>query len=262
MLKYWKPALMALMASVFFTSSAFAVPTRLTVRALANDAKFIGSVVGGMKVIVKDYFTGQELASGMLLGGTGDTKLIMKEPVVRGKVLSAGKGAASSAEFEFDIKEPVKLLIEVIGPMAAEADIHKEVKTTWLLPGHDITGDGILFHPTGLIVHPHNPEAHEFFKLGETLPISAVVTPMCGCPIKANFPLWNADDYKVTAHIYKGKNKVAELPLKYAGKISNFSASFTPKKPGGYRVVFTAYDKHNNQGVGVSGFIIKAPKKK
>jgi len=246
--------------SGIFAASAWAVPTKLTVRALAHDAKFIGSVVGGLKVVVKDFYTNQELASGMIMGGTGNTKLLMKEPVTRATVRSEGEGTAK-AEFELDIKDPLKLLVEVIGPMGSEANIHKEAKTTWLLPGQDISGDGLLFELTGLMVHPHNPEAHEFFKLGSTLPISAVVTPMCGCPVKANFPLWDAADYTVTAFIYKGSKKVAELPLKYADKTSNFSSSFTPEEGGGYRVIFTAHDKHNNQGVGISGFVVVAPKK-
>jgi hypothetical protein len=260
MLKHWKVGLFVMMLSGIFAVSAWAVPTKLTVRALANDAKFIGSVVGGMKVVVKDYYTEQELASGMIMGGTGNTKLIMKEPVTRGKIRSEGKGTAE-AVFEFDIKDPQKLLIEIIGPMASEANIHKEAKTTWLLPGQDITGDGILFNLTGLIVHPDNPEAHEFFKLGTTLPISAVVTPMCGCPVRPEFPLWNANDYTVTASIYKGSKLITKLPLKYAGSTSNFSAKFTPKEKGGYRVIFTAFDKRNNQGVGISGFVMTAPKK-
>lgn len=259
MLKHWKTSLFIMVLAGIFAASAWAVPTKLTVRALANDAKFIGSVVDGLKVVIRDYYTGQVLASGQVMGGTGNTKLIMKEPVTRGKILSEGKGTAK-AVFEFDITEPQKLLVEVIGPLAGEANIHKEAKTTWLLPGQDIGGDGLLFKLTGLIVHPDNPEAHEFFKLGETLDIATVVTPMCGCPVKPNFPLWNADDYTVTAYIYKGGKKVAELPLKYAGKTSNFSAKFTPKESGGYRVVFTAYDKRNNQGVGFSGFVMTAPK--
>ncbi len=260
MLKHWKTGLFVMVLSGIFAVSAWAVPTKLTVRALAHDAKFVGSVVGGLKVVVKDFYTGQELAGGMIMGGTGNTKLLMKEPVTRATVRSEGQGTAK-AVFEFDINKPIKLLVEVVGPMAAEANIHKEAKTTWLLPGQDISGDGLLFELTGLIVHPHNPEAHEFFTLGSTLPISAVVTPMCGCPIKPNFPLWNADDYTVTAYIFKGGKKIAELPLKYAGKTSNFSSSFTPKEKGGYRVVFTAHDKRNNQGVGISGFVVVAPKK-
>ncbi len=261
MLKKWKVALFTLVVTGLFAVSSYAVPTKLTVRAVAQDAKFIGSVVGGMKVVVKDYYTQQELASGMIMGGTGNTKLLMKTPITRGLVRSEGKGTAK-AEFTFDINEPLKLQVEVIGPMASEANIHKDAKTTWLIPGQDISGDGLVFEITGLIVHPHDPEAHEFFTLGTTLPISAVVTPMCGCPIKANFPLWDASNYTVKAQIYKGEKKVADLDLKYAGKTSNFASTFTPTEPGGYRVIFTAHDKRNNQGVGISGFVVTAPKKK
>ncbi len=234
-----------------------AQPTRLIVRVIAHDAKFVGTAMGGVKVIVKDFFTNEILATGMIMGGTGNTKVIMKEPRTRGKVLS-GRNAAK-CEFTFDINEPKKLQIEVVGPLAAGVNIHREVKTTWLIPGKDITGDGILFEFFGLTVHPSNPKPHEFYYLGETVKISAHVTPMCGCPVRPNF-LWNANKYHVTAYVYLGKKKVAEIPLKYADRISHFEGSFTPKKKGGYRVIITAYDDKNNQGVGITSFVV-VPKK-
>ncbi len=66
----------------------------MVVRARANDAKFIGTAVGGIAVAVKDFYTGRILADGMIAGGTGNTRLLMQKPLSRGEQI-AGKKAAS-----------------------------------------------------------------------------------------------------------------------------------------------------------------------
>jgi len=260
MVKRFGTVFLALFVFCGLAGTVGATPTLLTVRVKAHDAKFVGSAVGGLKVAVRDYFTGQLLATGVIEGGTGNTKVIMKEPITRGKVLSVGK-ATAKFQFTFDIKEPRKLQIEVTGPMAAGLNIHKETKTTWLIPGRDITGDGILFDLYGVIVHAYLPKPHEFYPLGKKVVIGVHVTPMCGCPVRPGFPLWDANKYHVKAYvIFKGK-KVAEIPLKWAGRISHFQGTFTPKAVGGYKVIVTAYDEANNQGVDVTGFVVVPPKK-
>ncbi len=234
------------------SSVSTAVPTKLVVRVKANDAKFVGSAVGGLKVTVKDACTGRILATGKIEGGTGNTKILMKKPITRNTILS--QGGAAKAEFVFDISEPVKLQIEVTGPLGAGNNIHKEVKTTWLIPGRDIDGDGIIFNFYGLIVHPYSPKPHEFYTVGSKVTIGAHVTPMCGCPVRPGF-LWDANKYNVKAFVYFKGRKIAELPLKWAGKISHFEATFIPKKKGGYKIVIVASDDKRNQGVGVTGLV-------
>ena len=239
-------------------AASWATPTTLIVRVKAHDAKFVGSAVGGLKVAVRDFFTNELLATGVVEGGTGNTKVIMKEPIARGKVLSVGK-ATAKFQFTFDIQEPRKLQIEVTGPMAAGLNIHKETKTTWLIPGQDILGDGILFELYGLIVHAYLPKPHEFYPLGKKVTIGAHVTPMCGCPVRPDF-LWNANVYHVKATVFLKGHKVAEIPLRWSERLSHFEGSFTPKATGGYKVVVTAYDDANNQGVAVTGFVVVLPK--
>ncbi len=229
-----------------------AVPTKLVVRAKANDAKFIGTAVGGLKVVVRDALTGKTLAEKTLEGKTGNTKIIMKDPIMRNTVLS--QGGAAKAEFVFDIEEPVKLEIELVGPLGAGNNIHKEVKTTWLIPGKDITGDGILFNLYGLIVHAYSPKPHEFFPVGTKVTIGAHITPMCGCPERPDF-LWDANKVNAKAAVFFKGKKIAEVPLKWASRISHFEASFVPKEPGDYKIVIMASDLRNNQGIAVTGLV-------
>ncbi len=238
---------------VVMVCNLYAIPTKLVVRVKANDAKFVGTAVGELKVAVRDALTGSILATGTIKGGTGNTDIIMKKPIVRGTILS--EGGAASSEFVLDIDEPMKLEIEVVGPLGAGNNIHREVKTTWLIPGRDITGDGIVFTFYGLIVHVYSPKPHEFYKVGERVTIGAHVTPMCGCPVRPDF-IWDANKFNVLAIVYFEGKKILELPMKWAGRISHFETSFTPDKKGEYRVVVVASDNSNNQGVGITGLVV------
>src|SRR3984893_9431255 len=85
-------------AFLVFVSPLFAQSgakeTKVMIRAIARDAKVIGTHVGGARITVKDVSTGEILAQGMQQGGTGDTDLIMKKPRTRG--MSVYNSAAAS----------------------------------------------------------------------------------------------------------------------------------------------------------------------
>lgn len=243
----------ACLGVLFISLPAFAVPTRLTVRARANDAKFVGTAVGGLEVAIKDFYTGRILATGTITGGTGDTRLLMKEPRMRGRHIATPDAAGYTATL--DIDRPVKVQIELSGPMSAGGGIHRESKTVWLIPGRDMTGDGVVFNLYGLIVAPYTPVPHEMYKLGDTIRVAAHVSPMCGCPIRPG-SLWDAKDYTVEATVLKGGKRIAELPMGYAGKVGDFAADFVAAATGEYQFVITAADKRNDTGVAVRGAVV------
>jgi len=243
---------------LLMAGSAWAVPTSLVVRVRAHDAKFVGTGVGDLQVTVRDFTSGDVLASGMVTGGTGNTTVLMKEAKGRDTVLSDGKSASYTAKL--DIDAPKKLLVEVDGPLSSGLDMHHDVKTTWLIPGEDITGDGLLFEEYGLIVRNYKPTQHQFIKIGATATIGAHVSPMCGCPVSPGF-LWDADKYKVTAVVEKDGKQIASIPMTYAGQISDFEASYTFTKGGTYKITTIAVDDKNNQGVDTTSYVV-APEQK
>ncbi len=244
--------LVVFLSALLLAGSGWAVPTTLTVRVRAHDAKFVGTGVGDVKVAVRDAFTGEVVASGFITGGTGNTKALMMEPKKRDTVLSD----ASAAGFEtvLDIDAPRKLEVEVAGPLSAGAAMHREVKTTWLIPGRDIRGDGILFEFYGLIVRTTSPTQHEFAPTGQAT-IRAHVTPMCGCPVRPGF-IWDSKNFTVTAVVEKDGSVVATVPMSYAGKIGDFTGDLTLDSPGTYKVTVLASDDKNNQGADVTTFIV------
>ncbi len=244
--------------SMVLTASAWAIPTSLTVRVRAHDAKFVGTGVGDLQVTVRDFNSHEVLASGLISGGTGNTKVLMKEAKGRDTVLSDAKTAKFTANL--DINTPRKLLVEVDGPLSAGMNSHHDSKTTWLIPGQNISGDGLLFEEYGLIVRNYHPVQHEFVKIGDTITIGSHVTPMCGCPVSPKF-LWDANKYSVKAIIEHNGQQVEEVSLHYSGKISNFEAPYTFTSGGTYKITTIATDDKNNQGVDISSFVAVPEKK-
>lgn len=84
--------------------------TNIMIRVQSKDAKFIGSSIGGAQIIVKDDLTGKILAEGITKGSTGDTPMIMEQPISRGKSITNEETAGFLARL--DIQEPVFVTIE------------------------------------------------------------------------------------------------------------------------------------------------------
>ena len=70
--------------------------------------------------------------------------------------------------------------------------------------------------------------------------------------------MWDASKYEVKAIIKRDGALVAEVPLKFAGRPSLYTASFTAGKKGRYDVAVYAYDSSNgNTGIDRTSFIVK-----
>jgi hypothetical protein len=156
-----------------------AAETRVMVRARTKDAKFIGTSMGGALVVIRKADTGEVLASGLTSGGTGDTKRIMSDPLVRGAQITD----ASTAGFEakLDLAEPTFVTVEVSGPMGQRESAAKATVQTWLIPGKHVAGDGLMVEIPGFAVHVVTPLAHEVVALGggkARVPLAANVVMM------------------------------------------------------------------------------------
>lgn len=140
-----------------------AAETRVMIRAKSKDAKFIGTSMGGALVVIRRTDTGEVLASGLTGGGTGDTKRIMTDPLVRGAQIAD----ASTAGFEakLDLAEPTFVTVEVSGPMGQRQSVAKATVQTWLIPGRSVTGDGLVVEIPGFAVNVAAPRAHEVVAL-------------------------------------------------------------------------------------------------
>jgi hypothetical protein len=248
--------LIAAALSALAPASLSAEPTNVTVRVLSKDAKYIGTSMGGMRVVLRDGHTGEVLASGVTSGSTGDTKKLMHENAGRRAQMSD----ASAAKFDatLDLDEPRLIEVEAYGPLGQPQGAHRVLSSQWVVPGAHITGgDGWVLELPGFVVDVLDPPAH--VKLpGQTdsVDLRANVIMMCGCPITPK-GLWDADKLQVKALVKRDGKKIATVDLPFAGETSQFATKLPIDGPGTYDVTVYAYDEGNgNTGLDRTTFIV------
>jgi len=237
---------------------AFAEPTRIDVRVIAQGAKFIGTSMGGVSITIADADTGELLATGTTSGSTGDTARIMKESHVRPRVLSTEGAAVFSTTL--DLERPRHIRVTALGPLAQRQAANEVSVTQWVVPGKDVDGgDGILIEMPGFVVDVLAPPSHSDLEEGPVR-LAANVTMMCGCPITPG-GLWDADKFEVAAIFSRDGKEIATVPLAYAGTASQFAVEWTPPEPGTYEALVYAYDPSSgNTGIDQATFVVKSRK--
>ncbi|MFP2924413.1 hypothetical protein ACLESO_04185 [Pyxidicoccus sp. 3LG] len=244
---------------LLFSTTALAAETRLVVRARARDGKFVGTSMGGVRVVLRDTQTGQVLASGVTAGSTGNTQTLMKQPQARGAPLADEASAKFTATV--DLAEPRLVTVEVSGPLAQRQALATSTTQLWLLPGKHLEGDGLIVELPGFVVDVLTPSAHEFLKLtGDkklTVPLRANLTLMCGCPTEPK-GLWDSSRYELQATVKHNGKPLTQMPLKYAGKTSTFEGELAVVQKGAYEVTVTAFDPATgNAGVDSTTFVVE-----
>lgn len=249
------------------------IPTKITVRVIARDGKFLGDDIGGAEVVIRDVRTGELLAHGRTHGGSGPTSL-MTTPLKRTQPIPVVDPGNDACQFDATLLLETARLIEIsaYGPLAAPQSANRVSATTWIYPGSDISPacfqspvdpqreDGFLLEIPGLMVQVLNPPAHYLPSKPnpqQAIPIRANVTMMCGCPISnaGNTP-WPESDFEVVATIASQSGN-QDIPLHYdpnapGGAPSQFvSDKWIPGSLGVYEVTVHAYQKSTgNTGVG------------
>ena len=233
--------------SLFFLSAAVAlpaaaqeaVPTRVTVRAVSNDAKLIQDPVGGAHITIEDAETGAVLAEGRQTGNSGSTEKIMQQPHERGASIYEAPGAAKY-DTTLALTEPTRVRITAEGPLDYPQAMQTTSKTVLLMPGEDVTGDGITLTLHGFIVEVLSPAAADL-TAGDDVSVQARVQMMCGCPTEPG-GLWDSDRYTIRAQLLRNGAVVAEAPLSFAGTTNEYDGTLTVPEDGATEVRVTAAD--------------------
>lgn len=202
------------------------VETRIVVRALSNDAKLIGSGVGGARVTIRHADSGAILAEGVQEGGTGDTEAILAPRNRDGTPFDTEGAAAFRTSLPLDRPTPVEITVE--GPLGTPHAGQRTSTTLLLLPGHHVEGDGVV-----LVLHGFTVEIVEAATAaapGTTLPIRAKVTMLCGCPTEPG-GRWDSSGWVMEAALVARPDRdggpertVAAVPLHFAGETSMYEA--------------------------------------
>ncbi len=154
---------LSVLAAAFLASApCLGAPTTVTVRVLSKDAKFVGTSMGGARIVIRDADTREILAQGLTTGGTGDTTRIMKEPWKRGEPLATPDAAKFTAVIDLDA--PRRIEVSAFGPMAQPQTGARASVTQWLIPGRSIdSGDALLLVLPGFSLDVLEPAAHTRF---------------------------------------------------------------------------------------------------
>lgn len=234
-------------AILLFSCSLFAQTgakeTRVMIRAVARDAKVIGTHVGGAKITVRDAATGEILAQGVQQGGTGDTNTIMKTPRTRGmSVFSSADSSGYLAVLHID--KPTVVEISAEGPLGNAQATQRTSKTMLLVPGENVLGEGILLEIHGFIVTAVSPLADAKVKAGAPFEVKATVTMACGCPTEPD-GLWDANKIHVVARLLRDGKIQSEIPMTYAGVQNTFHADVPATAAGPMELQVLSMDAAN-----------------
>ena len=219
---------------------AQSVETKILVRALAHDAKIIGSGVGGAWITIEDVVSGRILAEGHQQGGTGDTRLLVSDPPERGETRYDTQGAASFLAI-LQLERPTWVDITAYGPMDAPESMQRTTKRMLLIPGHDVLGEGVIVELNGFFVDILSPLPESGAVAGDRVSVRARVVMLCGCPTEPG-GLWNADDIVVTARLLQGDIVRTESVLPFAGTTSTYEGMIALPSDGAYVLEVLAAD--------------------
>lgn len=215
--------------------------TTVVVRAVAHDAKVIGTNVGGARITIRSAETGEVLARGLQEGGTGSTERIVREPHPREGTVYGTEDAAAF-EATLSLHRPTRVEIVAEGPLGVPHATRRASRTMLLVPGRDVTGEGVILELYGFTVELRRPTGETTAVAGRAMPVRVSVTMLCGCPLEPG-GLWDADRTDVSARLTRGGEVVREAEMSYAGETNVFAGTITPPSAGTYELEVVAADE-------------------
>ncbi len=233
------------------------LPTTVLVRVVAHRSLVLGHDVGGARVTITDMASGQLLASGLQQGEPGDQTQIMRTPHLMDEpVYSARPAASYSATLE--LTRPTLVEITAEGPLAYPNALQRASTTVLLIPGHDLTNDGIVLHLYGYLLQIEHPKPGEPLIAKEDVMLRASVRTLSGALVRPHSD-WDSRKIHIYAELLIGDRIVERLQMFYAGEKSRFEAPFfvpiSKDAPDGITLrVIAADTATGNFGVGTAQY--------
>lgn len=232
-------------------------PTTVLVRVVAHRSLVLGHEVGGARVTITDVATGQLLASGLQQGEPGDQTQIMRTPHLMDEPVYSARPAASFTT-TLELTRPTLVEIAAEGPLAYPSALQRASKTVLLIPGHDLTNDGIVLHLYGYLVQVESPKPGEPLIAKEDVMLRASVRTLSGALVRPHSD-WDSRKIHIYAELLIGDRIVERLQMFYAGEKSRFEAPFfvplSKDAPDGMTLrVIAADNATGNYGVGTAQY--------
>jgi hypothetical protein len=234
-------------------------PTKVVVRVVAHGAMVVGRDVGGARVTITDLETKQVLATGIQQGEAGDQNQIMRTPhLMEEPVYSARPAAAFTTTLE--LRKPTWVEITAEGPLAHPASMQQASQTVLLIPGHDLTNDGIVMHLYGYIVRIEEPKAGQALIAKDDVKLRASIRTLSGTLVRPHGD-WDSRKIRIYGEVLIGDRIVERLQMFYSNETGTFDAPFFVPKPGDapngivLRVVATDLAT-GNSGIGLVDYLV------
>ena len=140
------------------------------------------------------------------------------------------------------------------GPLAYPGALQRASKTVLLIPGHDLTSDGIVLQLYGYLVQVEHPTPGEPLIAKEDVMLQASVRTLSGSLVRPHSD-WDSRKIHIYGELLIGDRIVERLQLFYAGEKSRFEAPFfvplSKDAPDGITLRVIAADASNgNFGMG------------
>lgn len=200
------------------------LPTTVLVRVVAHRSLVLGHDVGGARVTITDMASGQLLASGLQQGEPGDQTQIMRTPHLMDEPVYSGRPAAAFST-TLELTRPTLVEITAEGPLAYPSALQRASTTVLLIPGHDLTSDGIVLHLYGYLVQVEHPKPGEPLIAKEDVMLRASVRTLSGALVRPHSD-WDSRKIDIYAELLIGDRVVERLQMFYAGEKSRFEAPF------------------------------------
>ena len=199
-------------------------PTRVLVRVVAHGAMVLGRDVGGARVTITDVTNGHILATGLQLGDSGDQNQIMRTPRMMEEPIYSSRPSAVFTT-TLALQKPTFVEISAEGPLAYPAALQKTSKTLLLVPGQDLTDDGIVLHLYGYLVEIEQPRPPEALIAKDDVKLRASVRTLSGSLVRPHGD-WDSRKIRIYGEILIGDRIVERLQMFYDEVSRTFEAPF------------------------------------
>lgn len=198
--------------------------TTVLVRVVAHGSMVLGKEVGGARVTITDAATKQILATGLQQGEAGDQNQIMRTPHLMEEPLYSSRPAAAFTA-TLDLLHPTLVEITAEGPLAYPAAAQRASETVWLVPGKDLTQDGIVLSLYGYIVQIEHPKPGEPLIAKDDVPLRASVRTLSGALVRPHGD-WDSRKTHIYGEVMIGDRVLERLQMFYSGERATFEAPF------------------------------------
>ena len=217
----------------------------------------LGREVGGARVTITDVASGEILATGIQQGEAGDQNQIMRTPRMMDEPQYSTRASASFTT-TLNLSHPTLVDITAEGPLAYPTAAQRASQRVWLVPGQDMTNDGIVLALYGYIVQIEHPSPSEPLIARDDVILRASIRTLSGSMVRPHGD-WDSRKIRIYGEVLISSRVHERLQMFYSGRNAEFEAPFfvpLPKDaPDGITLrVIAADPSGGNFGIGQETF--------